>query len=111
MKLAIIGSRKLKQIKIDDYIPQGVSEIVSGGAIGVDTLAKEYANRNGVKLTEFLPNYHLYQKVAPLKRNEEIAKYADEAPAFWDGKSHGTAYTIRLFRKYHKKVTVIIPIQ
>lgn len=43
MKLAIIGSRQITRIHIDPYIPAGVTEIVSGGAKGIDTLAKDYA--------------------------------------------------------------------
>ena len=43
MKLAIVGSRKIKEILIDDYIPKGVTEIVLGGAKGIDLLAREYA--------------------------------------------------------------------
>lgn len=108
MKLAIIGSRTITQLVIDAYVPQNVTEIVSGGARGVDALAKAFAGRTGKKLTEFLPQYHRFGKGAPLKRNEEIAQYADEALVFWDGRSKGTAYTIRQFEKLNKKVTVII---
>ena len=108
MKLAIIGSRKIKNEVIDKYVPKGVSEIVSGGAQGVDMLAREYAIRNNIKLVEFLPQYNLYGRAAPIKRNEEIAKYADEAVVLWDGKSKGTESTIRLFKRLGKKVSVYI---
>ncbi len=108
MKLAIIGSRSLDNFPIDKYIPEGATEIVSGGARGIDTLAKDYAKRKGLKLTEFLPRYDLYPgKIAPLKRNEEIALYADAAVAFWDGKSSGTEYTVKLFQKLGKKVRLV----
>ena len=107
MKLAVIGSHSLCDIVIDMYIPHNVSEIVSGGAKGIDLLAKEYANRRGIVYTEFLPNYNLYGRCAPIKRNEEIARYADEAIAFWDGKLKGTDYTIKFFKKLGKKVTII----
>ena len=108
MKLAIIGSRQITRIHIDPYIPAGVTEIVSGGAKGIDTLAKDYAQRTGLPLREFLPQYQRYGRAAPLKRNEEIAKYADEAIAFWGGHSKGTDYTVRLFQKQQKKVTVFL---
>ena len=108
MKLAIVGSRKLTQIVLDEYIPKEVTEIVSGGADGVDTIAKNFAIQKGIKFTEFLPQYHSYGKAAPIKRNEEIAQYADTALAFWDGKSRGTEYTIKFFKKLGKRVTVII---
>ena len=44
MRLAVIGSRSLCDIVIDDYIPYNVTEIVSGGAKGIDMLA---IKRNG----------------------------------------------------------------
>ena len=40
MKLTIIGSRSITSIDIAKYIPEGVTETISGGAKGVDTLAK-----------------------------------------------------------------------
>lgn len=107
MKLAVIGSRGIREISIDKYIPNEVSEIVSGGAVGIDTLASEYAKRHGKRLVLFLPKYELYGRCAPIKRNEEIARYADSAIAFWDGKSKGTAHTIKFFQKLGKPVTVI----
>lgn len=108
MKLAIVGSRNLDSIIIDDYVPDGADEIVSGGAMGVDSLAKRFAAEKGIKYTEIKPQYHLYGKAAPLKRNEEIADYSDMAIAFWDGRSSGTKNVIANFRKRGKKVTVII---
>ena len=108
MKLAIIGSRSIQNIDIEDYIPSGVTEIVSGGARGVDRLARIYAAEKNLPLTEFLPQYHLYGRVAPLKRNEEIAQYADAAIVFWDGASKGTSYTVECFRRYQKDVRVFI---
>ena len=104
MKIAIIGSRNLTVDNLEKYLPEGVTEIVSGGARGIDACAKEYAVANGLKLTEFLPEYEKYGKGAPLKRNLLIIDYADEVIAFWDGGSHGTKYVIDNCRI--KKVTV-----
>lgn len=108
MKLAIVGSRELKVYDLEKYIPEGVDEIVSGGAKGIDECAAAYANIKGIKLTEFIPEYKKYGRAAPLRRNEVIVEYADEAIAFWDGKSRGTKYTIEAFRKIGKCVKVII---
>ena len=107
MKLAIVGSRSLFVENFDDYIPCTVTEIVSGGAKGIDRQAAEYAKSNHIPLTEFLPDYARYRRGAPIKRNEQIAQYADEALAFWDGHSRGTCCTIELFQKLGKKVTII----
>ena len=107
MKLAIIGSRNITNIDIEKYIPVGVTEIVSGGAKGVDSIAREYAVCHSIKMTEFLPQYERYGRAAPLKRNEQIVDYADAVLVFWDGSSKGTEYTINLFRQLNKKVTLI----
>ena len=37
MKIAIIGSRNLHVDHLEDYIPKECTEIVSGGASGIDT--------------------------------------------------------------------------
>ena len=107
MKLAIIGSRNADVPNLETYLPEGVTEIVSGGARGVDTIAATYAKENGITLTEFLPDYQRYKRGAPLKRNEQIAEYADRVLAFWDGTSRGTLYTIKLFEKLGKPTTIV----
>ena len=95
MKLAIIGSRGILVENIEKYLPNDVDEIVSGGAKGVDLCAKEYAKKNDLKYTEFLPDYNRYGRAAPIKRNDEIINYSDEIVAFWDGVSKGTQYTVK----------------
>lgn len=106
MKVAIIGSRNLIVKNLEKYLPEGITEIVSGGARGIDTCAKDYALANNLKLTEFLPEYEKYGRGAPLKRNLQIIDYADMVIAFWDGQSHGTKYVIENCKKKNKKVTV-----
>lgn len=108
MKVAIIGSRKITNLDISKYIPENTTEIVSGGAKGVDTLARRYAFYNALKLTEFLPKYNLYGRGAPLKRNIEIIEYADIVLAFWDGTSHGTKYVIDNCKKRNIPVKVYL---
>ena len=94
MKVAVIGSRSLTVQNLGEYLPQDVTEIVSGGAKGIDTCAREYAVSNGIKLTEFLPEYEKYGRSAPLKRNITIIENADLVLAFWDGVSRGTKCVI-----------------
>lgn len=108
MKLAVIGSRNLNIVNLSEYLPKDVTEIVSGGARGIDTCAREYAFANNIKLTEFLPKYEKYGRAAPLYRNLQIIDYADEVFAFWDGKSRGTAFVIKHCRSKNKKVTVFL---
>jgi len=94
MKVAVIGSRSLKVPNLEHYLPPEVTEIVSGGANGVDLSAREYATANGIKIVEFLPNYSQFGRGAPLKRNLQIIEYSDIVLAFWDGVSRGTKYVI-----------------
>ena len=58
--------------------------------------------------TEFLPEYELYGRAAPLMRNDMIVKYADVVLAFWDGQSRGTAYAIRKCRELNKPCRVLV---
>lgn len=108
MKIAIIGSRAITKVDISKYIPKDTTEIVSGGAKGIDTLAREYAMSYGIKLTEFLPDYKRYRKGATFKRNLQIIGYADSVLAFWDGRSKGTEYIINECKRINKQVDIIM---
>ena len=106
MKIAIIGSRNITVEHLERYLPTQADEIVSGGARGIDSCAKKYAEQNGLKITEFLPEYQRYGRGAPLKRNDQIIAYADMVVAFWDGSSKGTKYVIERCRRIGKGVIV-----
>lgn len=108
MKVAVIGSRRLTVKNLENYLPANTTEIVSGGAVGVDASAKEYARSHGLNLTEFLPEYEKYGRKAPLKRNIKIIEYADTVLAFWDGKSRGTAFVIRNCKSMNVPITVFV---
>ena len=108
MKVAVIGSRGLSVTDLGRYLPENTTEIVSGGARGVDTSAREYALSHGIKLTEFLPEYTRFGRSAPLKRNITIIEYADIVLAFWDGKSRGTKFVIDNCRRLGVEVRVYI---
>lgn len=109
MKVAVIGSRGLYVENLEKYLPEETTEIVSGGALGVDRSARNYALLNNVKLTEFLPDYKKYPgKVAPIMRNNEIIEYADLVLAFWDGQSRGTLYVINKCKEIGKPVKTYI---
>lgn len=108
MKIAIVGSRNINVDNIEEYLPENVTEIVSGGAKGVDTCAKKYALEKGIKFTEFIPQYDHYRKYAPLKRNIDIIEYSDKILIFWDGKSRGTKFVIEECEKRNADFIVYI---
>lgn len=108
MKVAVIGSRGLSVPNIEDYLPEDTTEIVSGGAKGVDASAREYALSRSIKLTEFLPEYTKYRRNAPYKRNAAIVEYSDLVIAFWDGQSKGTRFVIDECRRTEKPVKIVM---
>ncbi len=108
MKVGVIGSRGLTVDNLEQYLPENTTEIVSGGAKGIDTCARKYAISHGIKLTEFLPEYSRYGRGAPLKRNLKIIEYADVVIAFWDRQSKGTKNVIENCKKLNVKVDVHI---
>lgn len=107
MKIAIVGSRDITVEDIGKNILD-CDEIVSGGARGVDSSAADYARRNGIKLTEFLPDYERYGRAAPIVRNRLIVDYSDAVIAFWNGRSKGTLSVIKYAEKVGKECRVII---
>ena len=106
MRIAVVGSRTIKTINLARYILH-CDEIVSGGADGVDTCAADYAHRNSIRLTEFLPQYARYGRAAPIIRNREIVDYADKILVFWDGHSKGTRSIIEYAQKIGKPCEII----
>ena len=106
MKVAIVGSRGLTVSDFTEYLPEETTEIVSGGARGIDTCARNYAHAHGIKLTEFLPEYDKYGIRAPHIRNDLIIDYADYVIAFWDGDSRGTYSVIDKCRRLGRRLTV-----
>ena len=108
MKVAIVGSRSLINVEISKYIPENVTEIISGGAVGIDTLAEKVSDEKRISKSIIRPEYDKYGKKAPLIRNKEIVERAELVIAFWDGKSRGTKFTIDYAKKLNKKIKVYV---
>lgn len=109
MRVAVIGSRGLCVEDLGLYLPKNTTGIVSGGARGVDTCARDYALTHGLELAEFLPEYEKFGRGAPLRRNITIIEHADLVLAFWDGKSRGTKFVIDNCKKRNIPVVVLMP--
>lgn len=107
MKVAIVGSRKLR-VDIGQYVPDGATEIISGGAKGIDSLAEAYAREKGLPLRVFRPQPEILGKMAFLVRNDQIVDAADLIVAIWDGSSPGTRYTISRAQRLGKPVQIHI---
>ncbi|MDR1354515.1 MAG: DNA-protecting protein DprA [Oscillospiraceae bacterium] len=110
MKVAIVGSRSINNISvafIAEHLPEGCNKIISGGARGVDSLARQLATKHNIPFQCFLPSYTLYGKAAPIIRNSQIVQNADFVLVFWDGKSKGSAFVIKRCQASSKPFKVI----
>lgn len=109
MNVAIIGSRKFTNYsEFLKLMPKlNITKIISGGAVGADSLAHRYALDNNIEYLEFLPDWNLHGKSAGPIRNKLIINEADYVIAFWDGRSRGTANSINLAKQKGITINVI----
>ena len=108
MRVAVIGSRNLRVADLQRYLPKDVAEIISGGARGIDSCAREYAVLRGIPLKEFFPEYERYGRAAPQRRNLKIIESAGLVLAFWNGSSRGTKFVIDACKKRGVPVKVFL---
>jgi predicted Rossmann fold nucleotide-binding protein DprA/Smf involved in DNA uptake len=111
LKIAIIGSREFKNLhlvsSLCSLLPSD-TELVSGGAKGIDKTAEDYfrfSSKHCIEPKIFLPNYALLGFLAPTERNKLIANYAEIVVAFSNGSS-GTANCLQHARNYKKKIYI-----
>ena len=116
MKIAIIGSRIgfSRDFVIDTLEKQKLEfdsdTIISGGAIGIDTYANEFAVLNLITFEIIRPikeNIGYGIKMNYIFRNIEILTKADKIIAFWDGKSRGTKSVIDYAKARNKDIEII----
>lgn len=110
MKVLICGSRGINDPAI---VSQAIKEsgmcptqIILGGARGVDRLADEYAAAHGIEFVEYLADWDRYGKRAGFLRNYVMVGAADAVIAVWNGKSAGTQHSIEYARHCGKRVFV-----
>lgn len=122
MKLIVAGSRHFIDFTatfLDDVIwtagiHQQITEIVSGGAEGIDKLGETwtgYMDRNSARrviLRRFPADWDKHGKAAGPIRNKQMAEYADTLLLIWDGKSRGSANMRAEMLKLGKPVYEVI---
>lgn len=119
MKLIIAGSRGIppeavvRYLEDETFFHLTVKEVVCGMAKGPDLAGKHWAemlNKQGIniKVKEFPADWDTHGKAAGFFRNEQMAFYADELLAFWDGKSRGTKDMIQRMLKFDKPFQVVL---
>ncbi len=82
--------------------------IMSGGAIGVDSFAQQYAKEKGAMIFIVYPNPNKPIPCRYFERNDVIAELSTILVAFQKDKFHsGTQYTINKAKKLGKKIIVV----
>jgi hypothetical protein len=96
MKVIIAGSRDIRSYSTvysaftESGFATTCTEIVSGGAKGVDAVGEEIAESSDIPVRIFPADWNAHGRAAGPIRNAEMAAYADALVAVWDGKSRGT---------------------
>lgn len=85
-RIGIVGSREFKnyaQLKaVIDGIIKPEDEIVSGGAIGADSMAQRYAKEGGYAIHIYYPRWE-HGRSAGFQRNKRIVENSDIVFAFY----------------------------
>jgi hypothetical protein len=106
----IAGSRTIEQAAlVEDAIAASgfrITEVVSGCAPGADTFGEAWAKKRMIPIRRFPADWRKHGNRAGPIRNEEMARYADQLIAVWDGVSHGTADMIERARSHGLTVFV-----
>lgn len=129
MIVIIAGSRNVTDFKLVKEAVEAspfkgkITQIVSGGAGGVDTLGEQYAAMNGIEVRKFIPKWNAldhpdamiktnkfgkeYDAKAGFRRNGEMAAYADALVAVFEGsETPGTDDMVKQMTETGKPVFV-----
>jgi hypothetical protein len=112
MKVIIAGSRTIDDKDIVwnalNNSKFDITEIISGGAMGVDRLGESWAHSKNIPVKVYKPNYNTDNpRYAPLLRNEEMARNGDALVAIWKDQTRGTKHMIDCMTKLGKPVEII----
>jgi hypothetical protein len=114
--IGVVGSRDFVDKTIMNEVLNDVikiegtpGKIISGGALGADTLSYEWAVENNIDTLVFEPRYNDFPKnvrrwMAPKERNTTIVENSDIIIAFWNMTSTGTKDTLDKSVERGKKV-------
>ena len=111
MKTIIAGSRDFNDYEmLKEYIQQSlfkISEVVCGGAKGVDDLGLKWAIDNNKNLKIFMADWKVYGKSAGPIRNKQMAHYCDQGLIICNNKSPGSINMIDNMVKLNKPYFVV----
>lgn len=102
-----MGYDEWERILLNHVNLNSITEIISGGAKGIDSYAKQFAARHKILIVEIIPVYAKYGRKAPLVRNFTIIQQADIVIAFPSNGSRGTHHAINEANQLNKPVIII----
>lgn len=114
VKLAIVGSRNFHmEFAFENIVSEWIKKhnknpdvIISGGANGVDRLAKNYAKKFNIRYIEFPAKWNKYGDSAGPKRNSLIANECTHCLALPSRTGRGTQDTIRKVQELQKPIMI-----
>ena len=109
MMLTIIAGSREYSLTDKDYEllnTHTISTVICGGARGVDTCGKIWAEKNNIPVIMMKANWKDFGKSAGYYRNCQMADIAKALIVFWDGESKGTKHMINIARKRGLKITM-----
>ena len=110
MNVGVVGCRNFTDYNylsrvLDLFVKKfDITKIISGGALGADSMAIKYAKEKGLAWKEYLPNKKHGFPAALFIRNQLIVDDSEILIAFWDRESTGTLDSIKKAKK--KKIMV-----
>ncbi len=117
IKLIIAGGRNLKPsfgfinsavLMLKPYDHGHISQVVCGGAQGVDNEGAHWASHAEVDVKYFRANWKKWGKAAGPKRNRQMAEYGDVLLLIWNGQSKGSASMKAEMERLNKPIYEII---
>jgi hypothetical protein len=114
MKLAVVGSRNFEDLEklsleLDRlHAKNTITLIISGGAVGADSLAEVWAKSKSIPVQIFKPDWKKHGKSAGFIRNRDIINSCDSCIAFWDGVSKGTLNSINLAKTRKIRLEIML---
>jgi hypothetical protein len=81
--------------------------LLSGGAVGVDRLAEEFARAWGWVIDQRKPAWRTYGKRAGILRNAALVDAATHVICIWDGQSPGTRHVMECAESSGKAMYIV----
>lgn len=120
VSLLVTGSRSIKDpavvfARLDAFVSGNpelrVTRLIHGGAVGVDTLAGQWAAARDIMVTVVRPDFKqwpvsTYRWKAYTVRDYQMVDMCDQVVAIWDGKSSGTRLTFEYAERKQKRVAL-----